>query len=60
MVKYSQTPREIKRNVPYFGENGILFDAYEQARYDADENIAVSDETVKLCEDAIGDLQKQR
>jgi hypothetical protein len=53
-VKYSSTPKEIKNNLG--NGDDILFDTYEQVRYDADENIDVLDNTVELCENAVDDF----
>ena len=54
-IKYSSTPKEIKNDVRC-GESDILFDIYEKVRYDAQKNVAVLDDTVKLCENAADDL----
>jgi hypothetical protein len=48
-VKYSHTPKEIKNNLKDDNKE-LLFDIYEKARYDDENTMYISNETVKLCE----------
>ena len=48
-IRYSHTPKEIKDNLDSV-DNNILFDIYEQVRYGDTDNIAVSDDMIKMCE----------
>jgi hypothetical protein len=54
-IKHSHTPKELKTDLAGSNriENDILFDIYEEVRYNDAERVAISDEVIGLCENAL-------
>ncbi|MCL2772861.1 MAG: hypothetical protein FWD71_05885 [Oscillospiraceae bacterium] len=55
-IRYSYTPKEINDSLNHIDKD-ILFDIYENVRYGDNTNTALSDDTVKLCENNVDEFR---